>query len=60
MLYRHALLSATERGHYGVSMKLQHAASIFNEGVDYDVRSEAVYEPCNDGDDKEEAGMRTA
>ena len=59
-MHRHALLGATECGHDGISMKLQHTASIFNKGVNKDVRTEAVYKPRNDGNDKEEAGMRTA
>ena len=55
VLNRDALLGATECLHDGVSVEVDHAAGIFYKGVNNDIRPEALNEPGDNRNDKEEA-----
>ena len=53
VLHRDTLLGATKRFHDGISVEINHAASIFDKGMDNNVRPEALHKPGDDWDDKE-------
>ena len=54
---RDALLGTTKRFHNGVSVEVYHAACVFHKGMDSNVGPEALDEPGDDRDDKEEVGV---